>query len=530
MSKRINMLPGQAANGGLGVGQMTASGNPWTVADGLADELVNRGWAAYVDAAAKPRVPLLLNRNSGIPEDPDGNPVSVGAAASSLVMPDGVAAGQFKAPLISGPSAPPPTFWPKKRSLGIFTTAAAALAALTGGATLANDTADPFIGNTAAGAYPANMGTSPTISLGSGGAATVLASAASLAAMDLTGHNVYMAFKVLPGGPVGPGSVSAGVRLYTGAAPNANSANYLQCQRSNWNPSCEWQVLSFAIEDFTAVGTAQLADIQNITHAGMRFGGVTVPAQITLGGFWICPKNLGRAGVVIAFDDCRADTWTDASFEMVKRGFPGTLFPGAIAQVLRSGVDQYQMNFAQVQKLCRLHGWQVASQAYSTEAPAFGDDQATAEMASQRALWVALGVNGGGMGSYFSSNTVSATDWKAARRTNFPMGMRGFNIGSSGGITAKSVLPETYPIADPNYVTALGVDLNANTAADLTNFAAYAAASKGLAIFVFHAIAASNAAQFAKFVAFLDWLDANRASVEVCTYERAIQQGYAYPL
>jgi hypothetical protein len=495
-----------------------------------AEAALPAGVAVAVAAEVKPRVDARFDPNDNKLYSQNGDPISVGAEANSLVTPAGVAAGTFKAPLISGPSAPPPTFWPKKRSLGIFTTVAAALSVLTGGATAANDTLDPFIGTTAASAYPANMGTSPIISMGSGGAATVIPSAAALAAMDLTGHNVYMAFKVLPGGPVGPGSVSAGVRLYTGAAPSAASANYLQCTRANWNPSCEWQVLSFAIEDFTAVGTAQLSDITQITHAGIRLGGVSVATQIELGGFWICPKNLGKGAVVIAFDDCRVDTWTDASFELAKRGFPGTLFPGAIAQVLRSGVDQYQMNVNHLQKLVRLHGWQCASQAWSTEAPAFGDDQATAEMASQRALWIALGLNGGGLGSYFSSNTVSAVDWKTARRTNFPMGMRGFNIGSSGGITAKSVLPETYPIADPNYVTALGVDLSANTAADLTNFAAYAAASKGLAIFVFHAVAMSNAAQFAKFIAFLDWLDANRATVEVCTYERAILQGYAYPL
>ena len=484
-----------------------------------------------------------VNRNVDWVVDDDGNVTGyqarpgdkraiggAGATAATLVTPANVSAGSFSAPLISGPSAPPPTFWPKKRSLGIFTTAAAALTALTGGATKADDTTDPFIGNTSASAFPANMGTSPVISLGSGGAVTAIPSAASLAAMDLTGHNVYLAFKVMPGGPTGPGSVSAGVRLYTGAAPNASSANYLQCTRSNWNPSAEWQVLSFAIEDFTAVGTATLGDITTITHAGVRLGGVSVATQIVLGGFWICPKNLGKGGIVIAFDDCRADTWTDAAYELAKRGFPGTLFPGAVASVLRAGVDQFQMNVAHLQKLCRLHGWQIASQAYSTESPAFNSDQAQAEMQSQRALWVALGLNGGGAGSYFSNNTVSDQDWKAARRSNFPMGMRGFNIGSSGGITAKSVLPETYPIADPNYVTALGVDLNANTLADLTNFAGYTAASKGLGIFVFHAISSANATQFAKFTGLLDYLDTNRATLETCTYERAIQQGYAFPL
>ncbi|WP_431266246.1 hypothetical protein ACQ859_13760 [Roseateles chitinivorans] len=451
-------------------------------------------------------------------------------STSTLVTPPDVVAGAFDLPLISGPSAPPPTFWPKRRNLGLFTTAAATPTALTGGATKADDTSDPYIGNTASSAYPANMGTSPRITLGSGAAVTAIPAGAPLPALNLTGCNVYLAFKVLPGGASGPGSITAGIRLYTGGTVNASGGNYLQCTRVNWNATLEWQVLGFAIEDFTAFGNAQLSDIAAITHAGARLGGVSVGTQILLGGVFVCPKQLNRAAAVIAFDDCRADTWTDASFELAKRGFPGTLFPGAVAAMLRAGPDQFQMSVAQMQKLCRLHGWQVASQAWSTENPPFGGDQAMSEMASQRALWVALGVNGGGMGSYFSNNSPNALDWKAARRTNFPMGMRGFNVGASGSITAKVVLPETFPIADPNYVTALGIDLNVNTGADLINFASYAAASRGLAIFVFHVIPSGNAAQFAKFTGLLDYLDSRRDAIEVCTYERAIQQGYSYPL
>nr|WP_316642876.1 hypothetical protein [uncultured Roseateles sp.] len=49
MSKRINMNVGASANGGPGIGLMTAAGNPWTLADGLADEFVNRQIATYTD-------------------------------------------------------------------------------------------------------------------------------------------------------------------------------------------------------------------------------------------------------------------------------------------------------------------------------------------------------------------------------------------------------------------------------------------------------------------------------------------------
>lgn len=82
MSKRINMLQGYSAQGGIGVGLMTAAGNPWVVADGLADDLVNRAVAAYVDQAPKPRQSVFFNPNSGIFEDANGQEVKVASASS----------------------------------------------------------------------------------------------------------------------------------------------------------------------------------------------------------------------------------------------------------------------------------------------------------------------------------------------------------------------------------------------------------------------------------------------------------------
>jgi hypothetical protein len=453
-----------------------------------------------------------------------------GATADTLIAAAGVSAGTFNTPLLPSPLAvmPPPTFWPKKRYLGSFTTTAAALSSLSGGATLSStDTTDPYWANSALTAYPGNLGTSPVVTLPSAGAATVIPSNTALTAVDLTGMNVYVVFKVIAGGAIGPGSLTAGIRLYNGASPSAAGANYKASTRTDFNPSLEWQVLGMAIEDFADVGTG--ADITQITHCGIRLGGTTVSTQVELGGFFACPKQLSKAAVIIGFDDCRQDTWTDAFPEMHKRGFPGVLYPGAAASVMRATDDQFQMNPNELFKLNRIHGWQVASQAYSTENPAFSGDQATSEMASLRALWEGIKVSGGYDGSYFSNLGPHVTGWKDAFKTNFRT-MRGYNIASSGAITAKQATPETFPIADPNYVKALGVDLNAHALADLTNYVSYAAATKGVAILIFHGVAASNGTQYAKFTGLLDYLDANRATIEVCTFDRVIQYGYAYPL
>lgn len=49
MTLQINMRAGQSAQGGPGVGLLTAAGNPWSLPDGLAQELVNRGVATAVN-------------------------------------------------------------------------------------------------------------------------------------------------------------------------------------------------------------------------------------------------------------------------------------------------------------------------------------------------------------------------------------------------------------------------------------------------------------------------------------------------
>lgn len=49
MTLSININLGASANGGVGVGVMTSAGNPWSVPDAVAQELVNRGVASAVN-------------------------------------------------------------------------------------------------------------------------------------------------------------------------------------------------------------------------------------------------------------------------------------------------------------------------------------------------------------------------------------------------------------------------------------------------------------------------------------------------
>ncbi len=63
--KRINMYPWASANGGVGLGMLTSSGNPWSVPDTLAYDLVNRSLAELVDAESGSTSPVSVDRGTG---------------------------------------------------------------------------------------------------------------------------------------------------------------------------------------------------------------------------------------------------------------------------------------------------------------------------------------------------------------------------------------------------------------------------------------------------------------------------------
>ena len=68
MTLQINMNPGRTVNGGPGVGLMTSAGNPWTVSDALAQDLVNRGVAspiAWPLQAVAANTPLMTVSRTG---------------------------------------------------------------------------------------------------------------------------------------------------------------------------------------------------------------------------------------------------------------------------------------------------------------------------------------------------------------------------------------------------------------------------------------------------------------------------------
>lgn len=73
MTLQINMLPGQAAQGGLGIGLLTSTGNPWSVPDEIAYDLVNRGVATAYNWPAGTQSPV----SGGISKIPRGSAIRI---------------------------------------------------------------------------------------------------------------------------------------------------------------------------------------------------------------------------------------------------------------------------------------------------------------------------------------------------------------------------------------------------------------------------------------------------------------------
>jgi hypothetical protein len=460
----------------------------------------------------------------------DGSAISAGAQLEpeTLVQAQTVSAGSFNSTAYGVRSlAPPHSHYPKRKTLALFTPGSTLFTSGGGAAaTVATDWNDPWMGqpfilNNGANGGVSTAGSSPRITIPVGSTALLMPSAANTNAFDVSNCNVYLAFRSTKSGTVLDGNWR--VRLYSTATPSLAGADYHQGSgfiglRQIAN---EWQVLSLPIESFTAVGAG--ATLTGITHAAFQQDGAGTAEVVTIGGIWACPRTLNKGYVVIGFDDCRLDTWSEAARRMASYGFPGVVYPGAVGAVLRSAVavDQFQMHVQQLRMLQEQHGWQIASQAFETEAPvAWTPDDFAQDAAKAQQLYAALGMTGGMDGSYYSSISAAVHDrFRRSYRT-----MRSYTIPSAAEIP--SFMVETVPIGDPMNVRALGVDTGIHTATHLQNHAAKCAARRGLGIFVFHGVTAGNSS----FNGLLDYLDANRATIEVGTMDRLLQYGYATPI
>ena len=355
-------------------------------------------------------------------------------------------------------------------------------------------------------------------------------------AIDVTGGIITVALKLIPTGTLSRAVANMGtayLNLYTSGNPNGLDANYLRCSfgtsfyGDQWTG--EWQLFRLPVERFGQFGTVadRATFLQSVKQASVEFthgSANTDPFVIAIGGITSVPKAVTKGMVVFGFDDCRRDTFAYAYPKMKAYGFPGTLYPGPIAAVMGTN-DASFMNKANLREL-QANGWDIASQAYSTESPNMTTEQFQVEMANLLAFNTANGFEGGADGSYFSSISFGNPVYQPVFNSTFRT-MRDFAQFND----AASPQPETLPIAALNKTKAYGVNSAANSATNgLIPYMTRAAERNGYAEFAYHALGsgdfkhAVDGGVLTSFEAALEWCHNNRALVDVVTKAEVVRR------
>jgi len=443
-----------------------------------------------------------------------------GAAANSVVTVDTVTVTTLKTPLFGGKhNGQGLGGYPKRKTLASFEGTATTLSLLIGGTcALSEDYTDPFVGDTynAANSSYGNAKTNgKSIKLASSnfGKRLVIPNAVNAVACDVSAGNIYVQVKFSTDNQ----STDLYIRLYSTGTPATAGADYVIAKISYqyYRLSGDWQTFGVPIESFTVVGAG--ATLTSITHAGVSIDNAASSAcDVLIGDVFFCPRILSKGSVIIGFDDCRSDTWTDGAKYMMRKGIPGVLYPGAVASVLRGGVDQFQMSVRQMELLQRLYGWQIAYQAFDTEAPVSTADEFGANMGELHAMYNAAGWGYGNDGSYFSGVNINSA-YDNEFRKNF-RSMRSYKVFSSPQMAA--VYGEVVPLPDPYNIRSIGVDTSTHTLANLTGVVDNCITRKSTAIFIFHAAGIGDT----KFTGLIDYLDANRATVDCMTMDQLVNK------
>lgn len=316
------------------------------------------------------------------------------------------------------------------------------------------------------------------------------------------------------------------IRLYSTGTPASPGANYHEFNASGLiregqkDKEQRWGSFTIPVSAFVAVGTG--ADLTAVTWAMIEAApNSSAGMSMAVGNVELVANGLTKAKMIISFDDQYPATINYASRAMARYGFRGMLY-------LSPGVDTGKTGKIQISTLKNLHdnlGWQIASQAWSTEnnvgaggIDVITGDQRTADMAKLRNFQNGLGLTGGNTGSYFSN--VGATDMIAYPmfRQNFAS-MRAYYFGEFSQV-------ETYPWGDPMRIRAMGAGEFqwGNNAAIYTtywkNHVDRAMAQKGVGFLVFHGGLDGSLSNWQPaFDQLLAYLDANRASIDVVTMQ-----------
>lgn len=313
------------------------------------------------------------------------------------------------------------------------------------------------------------------------------------------------------------------LEFHSEGSPAAPTGNYHEMAAATDGPSAlrsvltsrngnagegRWQYFGVHANDLHAVGSG--ANLGAVKFVRLIVRGGASPMIIELGSPYFQRSALDKAKAIITFDDGYASAVNTALPLFKAKGFRGAYNLGAMQETLDAPGHLTQAQLL----VLRDAGWQWMQQAYSTEqlAPilAMSDAERDGEMRKQIAFAAANRLGDPGFGSYFSQ--VGQT--QAELYGMFSRNQR----ATRAYFTPRSVSPpdfpilygENYPFIDPYLVKSLAADVPPEQFGLLTQHAEQAIANHGVAIYTFHN-ALDNLPRL------LDWLDANRARIDVVT-------------
>lgn len=341
--------------------------------------------------------------------------------------------------------------------------------------------------------------------------------------VSATGQNVRIWTK--PIAFVDPRLDSYKVRLYSEGSPSSPGANYHEFNFSGLiregqkDKEQRWGSFTAPVSQFVVVGSG--ANLSAVTWAMVTMqANTSSPVTIAVGNVELVANTLNRAKFIIGFDDQYPATITYASRAMARYGFRGVLYLSPAIDAGRTG----KLPVAQIKTLHDNLGWQIASQAYSTEnntgpggLEVMNADQRAAETAKLRNWQNALGLSGGAHGSYFGN--VGATNMLTYPMFRNYRSVRAYYFGEFSII-------ETYPWGDPMRIRAMGAgEFQWGNSSVLystywKNHVDRAMAQKGVGFIVFHdGLNGSMSNWRPAFDQLLAYLDANRSAIDVVTVD-----------
>lgn len=192
---------------------------------------------------------------------------------------------------------------------------------------------------------------------GAGGAAR--ADRTGITAIDLTNKNIYLTMKATAFTNVQQMLLYAGSDA--GAWTNFGNTDLVSTQTTaQYANDGEWFTTSFAKEDMAITGTMNWATVQRFRISLTDKNATPITVQFQELDFGDKPAN---GCISLVFDDGFLGTYNYALPKMASLGFKGMV--GVIADLIDGGTGSVYMSTDQLQKLQNLHGWDIASHAYT---------------------------------------------------------------------------------------------------------------------------------------------------------------------